>query len=278
MAQESLNVLLDPTGKMLLAEAYKGVIENVQRGAVSMALKNTDLSGDADAGTLIAKRFMNASPKDYGTARTAGNGDYVKGKDVPILINVDKEIVEEVENKDVKLIGVDGFIAKRAENHARRMIADLDTAFFDCARQKGTAFTPDTASDTPAKEIDEAVTTLSMLSNDYIDGIDTDLIDIVCSPAYYSQVRQYVDTVNSQTNVQDKDIRMFHGVRIHESNRLGTNVDFEVMLNGAIAQPLISSEYTPEKINLSDAYAIELFYSYGTKAVVPEAILVKTHA
>ena len=278
MAQESLNILLDTTGKMLLAEAYKGVIENVQRGAVSMALKNTDLSGDVDAGTLIAKRFVNASPKDYGTARTAGNGDAVKGKDVPILIDVDKEIVEEVEDKDVKLVGVEGFINKRAQNHALRMIADLDTAFFDCARQKGTAFTPDTASDTPAKEIDEAVSTLSVLSNNYIDGIDTDLIDIICSPSYYSQVRQYVDTVNSQTNVQDRDIRLFHGTRIHESNRMGEKVDFMVMLNGAIAQPLISNQYVPEKLQLSEAYGIELFYHYGTKAVVPEAILVKTHA
>ena len=79
---ESLSVLLDGSsdGKMLLKEAYEGVLENVQKGAVSVQLKNTDLSGDPLAGTVEAKRFANATAQNYGTARTGGKGDNVKGK------------------------------------------------------------------------------------------------------------------------------------------------------------------------------------------------------
>ena len=40
----SLEVLLDPAGKMLLAEAYNGVIENVQKSTISGQLKNSALS------------------------------------------------------------------------------------------------------------------------------------------------------------------------------------------------------------------------------------------
>ncbi len=39
-------MLLDPTGKMFLAEEYGKVIENVQKLTISGAMKNTELSGD----------------------------------------------------------------------------------------------------------------------------------------------------------------------------------------------------------------------------------------
>ena len=61
---ESLSVLLENEGKMLLSETYDGVIENVQKGTLSSTLKNTDLSGDPTSGTVEAKRFQNAEPKD----------------------------------------------------------------------------------------------------------------------------------------------------------------------------------------------------------------------
>lgn len=71
----SLNMLLDTTGKMLLAEEYGKVIENVQKNTISGKMKNTELSGDPSAGTVEAKRFANATSKNYGTARGASKGD-----------------------------------------------------------------------------------------------------------------------------------------------------------------------------------------------------------
>ena len=59
-----------------------------------------------------------------------------------------------------------------------------------------------------------------------------------------------------------------------ESLSLPTGVNFELMVKGAIAQPLIMNQYTAERVPLSDAMAVEMFYYYGTKAVTPELILV----
>ena len=139
---KSLNVLLDPEGKMLLSEAYDGVLANVQKATISGKIKNTDLSGDPTAGTVEAKRFANATSKKYGTARTNGKGDAVEGKPVTVPIDTDREFVEEIEQKDISLLGVDGLIAKRSANHAMRMAAELDSAFFKEAVAQGTQFTP----------------------------------------------------------------------------------------------------------------------------------------
>ena len=45
------------------------------------------------------------------------------------------------------------------------------------------------------------------------------------------------------------------------------------MMDESIAQPVMSDVYTAEKIPLSDAVGIELFFHYGTKAVTPDTIL-----
>ena len=49
---KSLNVLLDPEGKMLLSEEYDGVIEKVQKATISGKIKNTDLSVDPTSVTV----------------------------------------------------------------------------------------------------------------------------------------------------------------------------------------------------------------------------------
>lgn len=113
---ESLNVLTEDAGKEYLSELYGKVIENVNKQLVSTNMKNTDLSGNPEAGSVEAKRFVNASSKDYGTARTAGKGDAVKAKPVTVAIDQDKEIVEELEQKDVSLYpcAVKGYFLSRS--------------------------------------------------------------------------------------------------------------------------------------------------------------------
>ena len=167
---QSLNMLLDPTGKMFLAEEYGKVIENVQKLTISGAMKNTELSGDPHAGTVEAKRFANATPKNYGTARTAAKGDGVKGKPVTIPIDQDREIVEEVEQKDVSLLGVEGLIAKRTANHALRMAAELDTKFFEVAGTDATEV--DLTGITAIEEIAEKmIQQCETTKNEYVDGV-----------------------------------------------------------------------------------------------------------
>lgn len=272
---ESLNVLLDgsESGKMLLKEAYDGVLENVQKQAVSVQLKNTDLSGDPTAGTVEAKRFVNSASQDYGTARTAGKGNAVKGKTVTIPIDTDKEFVEEIEDKDIKLLGVDGIVAKRSSNHAMRMAAELDEKFFAVGKTSGTQFKPAKAVTSIQDIVENAILLLENLKNDYIDGLPRDMIRIVFDAETYSQMRMYLDTVvNTNVDTTTESFVMYHGVRCYSSNRLPAGVKFVIMMNESIAQPVMSQAYSAEKIPLSNAVAIELYFNYGTKAVTPDTI------
>lgn len=272
---ESLNVLLDgsESGKMLLKEAYDGVLENVQKQAVSVQLKNTDLSGDPTAGTVEAKRFVNSASQDYGTARTAGKGNAVKGKTVTIPIDTDKEFVEEIEDKDIKLLGVDGIVAKRSSNHAMRMAAELDEKFFAVGKTSGTQFKPAKAVTSIQNIVEDAILLLENLKNDYIDGLPRDMIRIVFDAETYSQMRMYLDTVvNTNVDTTTESFVMYHGVRCYSSNRLPSGVKFVIMMNESIAQPVMSQAYSAEKIPLSNAVAIELYFNYGTKAVTPDTI------
>ena len=54
---------------------------------------------------------------------------------------MDKEIVEEIAKKDVKLYSIASIMDKRKKNQALRMIADLDTRFFAQMVTDGTEIT-----------------------------------------------------------------------------------------------------------------------------------------
>ena len=272
---ESLNVLLDGSGsgKMLLKEAYDGVIANVQKNTISSRIKNTDLSGDPDAGTVEAKRFANASSQDYGTARTAGKGNAVKGKTVTIAIDQNKEFIEEIEEKDIRLLGVDGLIAKRSANHANRMAAELDQKFFEVGKTEGTQFKPAAAVTDIQAIVEAAILQMEKLKNNYIDGLDRSMLSITFDPDTYSAMRMYLDTVvNTNVDTTTEEFNMYHGVKCFSSNRLPAGVKFEIMMDESIAQPVKAVPYTAERIPLSEAVAVEMFYYYGTKAVTPDTI------
>lgn len=271
---ESLNILLESEGKDYLKELYGTVIENVNKELISARFKNTDLSGNPEAGTVEAKRFVNATSKAYGTARTAGKGDAVKAKPVTVAIDQDKEIVEELEQKDVSLYGVDGIMAKRANNHVQCMASELDTAFFAEGKKAGTKITP--AATAIEDEIEEAIQTVENTKNDFVDGVPRSMINLICSTAYYGKIRTFLDKV-SRPNIDStaEEFMAYHGVKTFSSVHLPDGVDYEIMVDGAIAQPVMSDEYTAEKIPLSNAYGVELFYHYGTKAVMPDLIFWK---
>ena len=268
----SLNMLLDTTGKMLLAEEYGKVIENVQKQTISGKMKNTELSGDPTAGTVEAKRFANAESKDYGTARNAKKGDGVKGKTVTVAIDKDKEIVEEIEQKDVSLLGVEGLIAKRSANHTLRMIAELDKAFFEVAGTDATQV--DLSGITAIEDQAEAmIQQCETTQNKYVDGVPRSMMSMVCTPKFYGKIRTYLDKVTVPgVSASDESFYVYHGVKTYSCVHMPQDVDVLVMCDGAIAQPVLPTPYNAEKINLSNAYGVELFYSYGTKSVMPDLI------
>jgi len=268
----SLSILMDPAGKDLLQELYGQVIENVEKGTISSILKNRDLSGLPTSGSVEVKRFANATSLSYGTARAAGKGEFMKAKPVVVQIDRDREIVEEIEEKDTLLYGIDGLLTRRSQNHAKSLIRELERSFFTEAVAGGTAVVP-TATD--ANEIiEDLIQVIETTHNDYVDGVDRDMISIVMSTAMYGKMRNFLDVgvgnAHIQTNVES--IAAFHGVRVFSSVYLPAGIDAIAMVDGSVAQPVLPRTYQPEKIPLSNAYAVSLFYSYGVKAVTPDLI------
>lgn len=268
----SLNMLLTDTGKDFLAELYGDVIENVQKGTISNILKNTNLSGSPTSGTVEAKRFVNSTSKAYGTARAANKGDAVKVEPVTVAVNTHREIVEEVEDADTVMYGVDGLLTRRSADHARSMTRELERAFFSAAVTAGTAIT---TTETKAELILEAaIQQIENTKNDFVDGVPRDMIAFVCSTEFYGQIRNFLDTTqNSNVDTATGEFGRYHGVPVYSSVYLPAKTNFVGMVEGSVAQPVRPKPYGAEKIQLSNAYGIALFYDYGTKVVMPDLIV-----
>lgn len=264
---DALNIYIDNETKDKLAETYGKVIEAVQKGAISEQIKNKNYSGDPTTGSVEIDRFKNASVDDLGTARGAGKGKDLKntGK-VTININDDKEIVEELAKKDVKLYGLAGMAEKRKDNHIKRMIAYLDNAFFAEAESAGSSVNVGTGA--IATKLEKLIQSVETTQNDWVDGVDRDMLVVTVKPSVYGDLLNYIDSVpNSLTGLKDD---FFHKVRIYSNHR--QTADAICMIDGAIGQPVAVDQYDAEKIPLSNDIALELFFSKGTKAVMPDLI------
>ena len=269
---ESLSILTQDGGKEYLAELYGKVIENVQKNLVSFGMKNVDLSGDPASGSVEAKRFVNARSQAYGTARAAGAGNKVKAKPVVVAISKDSEIVEEIEEKDTRLYGVDGLLDRRSANHVIRMATDLDVDFFKVAADN--AVTVEIPEGTAIEdELEAVIQECENTKNDFVDGVPRAMMSLVLNTAYYGKVRNNLDK-QSRANVDTgtEEFYAWHGVECKSCVNLPTGVKYILMVNGAVAQPVMANQYTAEKIPLSEAYGVSLFYHYGTEAVTPDLI------
>jgi len=269
---ESLAILLETTGKDYLAELYGKVIENVEKGAISGMLKNTDLSGNPVSGTVEAKRIAFDEEQPYGTARAAGAGKLTVARPVTVPIDQDKELVAELEDKDTTLYGVEGLIERRSNGQQRSMIRALDRAFFAQAAIDATTITG-TATD-PQGMFEEEVLAVETTQNDFVNGVPRDMIHVIKTPTEYSKLRQWINTDTNNANVLTgtEEFGVLNGVRVYSSINLPAGVGTIAMCIGSIAQPVLPKSYGAEKIPLANAYAIELFYSYGVKSVMPDLI------
>lgn len=269
----SLNVLLTTTGNDYLAEEYGKVIENVQKKCISQQLKNNDLSGTPGAGTYEAKRFENKTSQSYGTARAAGAGQAVKADPVVVSVNVDKEIVVEVEQKDVSLYGVDNMIQREAASAQKAMVRELERAFFSEAATHGQTFTASAGATTADAIIEELIQSVETVENNFVDGVERDMIAVVCNPATYGALRSYFDKVQDG-GAHGESIELFHGVRVYSSIYLPSGVNAIAMADGSVAQPVLPTIAPAERIQLSNAIGFGIFFSYGAKAVSEDLIYV----
>lgn len=270
---QSLAILAaDGEGKEYLAELYGKVIEGVMKTLASAGMKNADLSGDPTSGSVEAKRFVNATAQEYGTARAAGAGNKVKAKPVTVAIKNDKEIVEEIEEKDTRLYGVDGLLDRRSANHVIRMASNLDRDFFDVAYDNAVQV------EIPAgasieDELETIIQECENTSNDFVDGVPRAMMHLVLNTAYYGKVRNNLDKqVRSNVDTGSEEFYAWHGVECKSSTHLPDGCRYILMVDGAVAQPVMANQYTAEKIPMSEAYAVSLFYHYGTEAVTPDLI------
>lgn len=273
MRIESLNMLTTEAGKAYLAELYGTTIEGVMKSLVSAGMKNTELSGDPVAGSVEAKRFANATPQAYGTARAAGKGNAVKAAAVTVAIDKDKEIVEELEEKDVRLYGVEGVLDKRAKNHVLRMASALDSEFFQVAADAAVEVEVDLASSPIEDILETVIQECENTQNEFVDGVPRAFMHLVLNTGYYGKIRNNLDKqTRSNVDTAAEEFYTWHGVECKSSVHLPAGVPFILQVTGSVAQPIMSDQYKAEKIPLSEAYGVELFYHYGTKAVTTDLI------
>ena len=272
--QAALNIAdyTDQTTMDNLAEVLDSVIENIQVSAVSEALKNKNGSGNPEGGSIEYKRFVNAELKAKGTARTAGKGDKVIAKPIIVNLNDDKEIVEELQIKDVKLYGIDGMAEKRKGNFAKRVVAYLDRKFFAEAVTSGTRFTRGSLN-TAKDIIDAMIVSAKETQSDFIDGIDAEDLALVVNGTYRKALKNELDELPNGTAPGNGVIGRYDTLDVYESNRMPEGVNAIVMLKEAIAQPTLISDYQAEKVPFDDAIALETFVYTGVKTLVPEAVI-----
>lgn len=269
ITQEALNIMMqNGTTKENLKQVLNGVLENVAAKAISEQIKAKNGSGNPEGGVIEYKRFVNAELKDKGTARTAGKGDALKAKPVKVVIDTDKEIIEELQGKDVKLYGIDGMAERRKVNHQSAIIRYLDREFFKEV-EKGTEVT---AKDNIQDTIDELLQKARTLKNDFIDGIESDLLVIVVDSEYRKGMKKILDDLPNGTDPKEQAIGMYDSVRVYESIRMPEGIQAVVMMDGAIAQPYYVSEYSAEKVPFDDAVALEDFLYKGTEALMEDTI------
>lgn len=270
----AISLLAGASTPATLAEIYGLVIENVQKSTLSTSLKSQQYTGNPAAGSVEFKRFANSEAKTYGTARTAAKGDKITVPPTTVNLSTHKEIVEEVAKFDLDTFGVAGIMQRRADNHVLTMAADLDRAFFAEANTSGTAFTPGSGVTEIQDIVESMIQTLEVVKNDYTDGVDRSMMDLVLSPAQYGKLRTFLDTQsNPNVDTAGEEFGMYHGVRVYNCTRLAEKCNGLLMIRGAVAQPVVVDQYSnPEKIPLSNDFAVSLFYDYGTKALTPDLI------
>lgn len=260
--ENALNIYqADGETKEKLAQVYAGLLENVQKGSLADRFKNTNYSGDPQGGSIVIRRLANAGLDDYKTARGHGYGTALENNDVVINLDTDKEIVEELEMKDVAMFGVDGLAEKRKANHAQRIIAYKDNAFFGEMVTAGTEVTLE--AEKIEEQLEEMIQAVETTSDDYTDGVERDQIVLSVKPAIYGKVRNYIDSVANSVNGVTYNV--FHDVEIVSNHR--QTKDIICFMRGAVAQPTKIDDYAVEKVPFADAIALETFIHMGTKAV-----------
>ena len=272
---KAISLIQNGATKVELAELSGLVIQNIQKDTLASGLKSQSYTGNPASGSVEYRRFKNSVSQDYGTARAAGKGTALTVPPTTVNLNTHKEIVEEAAKFDLDTFGVGNIMARRADNHVDTVAAEFDAAFFQAAFDEGTAFTAPAGATDPGKIVEALIQTLETVKNDFVRGVPRNIMRLVLSPAFYGDMRDYLDKTVHNANVDTaaEDFTTFHGVRVYSSVFLPANAKAVIMIEGAIAQPAVIYPYKdPEKIPLSNDYGVSMFYDFGTKVLTPDLV------
>lgn len=279
MAQtQALSIYQSAEAKTYLRNVIVGIFENIGKSTLAGKLKSKNADLSKAAGSYEFKRFANAISQAYGTARTAGKGQKIVAPPITVNMDVNREIVEELNLFDGQSFTQDTFEAfvNRRKNAIELAVQrELDRSFFAKIQEEGTAsaVTVDTTANIIA-QLEELFIELETTSNEYVDGVDRELMALILSPRLYGKVKTELnDVYNFAGTVEEGTFKGINGVATFSSNRLPTGVDFELIVMDSVAQPVIIKDVDVEKIQLSNEYAVETFYRYGTKVLAKELAL-----
>ena len=216
---KAISLIQNGATKVELAELSGLVIQNIQKDTLASGLKSQSYTGNPASGSVEYRRFKNSVSQDYGTARAAGKGTALAVPPTTVNLNTHKEIVEEAAKFDLDTFGVGNIMARRADNHVDTVAAEFDTAFFQAAFDEGTAFTAPAGATDPGKIVEALIQTLETVKNDFVRGVPRNIMRLVLSPAFYGDMRDYLDKTVHNANVDTaaEDFTTFHGVRVYSS-------------------------------------------------------------
>lgn len=253
-----------------LKVVYGQILRNIATSPIFNDLINRNYSGSTDGGSVNVKRMKFSTVRAYGTARAAGEGDKLQNNGIDVLIDQDKEIVDEVEKKDLDLYGTGAeLLANLVAQKTMSMQIHLEDAYFVALQTAAATFDASAYTGTVNKVL-ALIRALEAVTGDNVNKIDRSLMVLTLAPEFFDELQSYVDTLPNPRN-GGVEAKFFHGVEVRAAVR--QDVDAVIQVRGSMAMPVRIDSYSAGRIQLSNAYADELYFSYGIEAVMPEAIL-----
>ena len=269
--QNALSVTYkNASDKDKLQVIYGVMLKILMREADYASLINTNYSQNpVKGGSVHVDRMAFATVRDYLTAHAAGKGDAPQNNGVDVLVNNDKEIVTEVAKKDVHLWRDGGIVNLLANTYTNRVSAlkiYLDRTYCNALQLAATVVNVSAGSTTIDKLL-ILIQTAETTQSENIDGIDRADLVLTLGGKWYDEVEKYMVTLPNPSGNSSKSL---HGVEVRRAAR--QSVDAVVQARGSMAMPMVLDEYTAGKPDYKNAVVKEMYFSYGVKPVMPEAI------
>lgn len=272
---QALSIYVSDGVRAELKNQIVGIFENLAKETISGKLKSKNYT--EKNGSIEYKRFANAERQEYGTARAAAKGKNVIAPAIPVNLDRNSEIVEEINAFDGAAFtneDLDAFFERRKVAIKQSIGRDLDREFFAAAKTGGTKGADISKAKKIREQMGDVIVALETTQNDFIDGVEREQMALVCSPALYQAIKNELnDCYNFSGTTADEVFKGLDGVAAFSSNRLPEGVDYVLMTMDSIAQPVDLTDADIEKIPLSNEYAVEAFWRNGTKVIAPELVI-----